>query len=220
MMIVVIGPNSSGKSALAEPLAVQLHATAPAGGRLIYLATLVPGDEDGEQRVTRHRRQRAGLGFVTVESPLADPADIAQLDLPDSVGLGSGKDGLSGTSCCHSGQPTAPTASDQAPANLSGVIRSVSTPGDTILLEDVSNLLANLMFTTQVAEPVQATLDRITHLRSTSAHVIAVTIGGLTAQPDYSAETLDYMAALGRVNTALVEAADRVIEPSQSKVIP
>lgn len=61
MMALVTGGASSGKSAFAEQLAVAL------GGDLVYLATMRPFGEEGSRRVERHRAQRAGKGFATVE---------------------------------------------------------------------------------------------------------------------------------------------------------
>ena len=61
MLILVTGGAASGKSALAERCAVTL------GGRLLYIAAMEPLDAESNARVTRHRRQRAGLGFDTLE---------------------------------------------------------------------------------------------------------------------------------------------------------
>lgn len=61
MMALVTGGASSGKSRLAEALASAL------GGRLIYLASMKPYGEEGARRIARHRAQRAGKGFATVE---------------------------------------------------------------------------------------------------------------------------------------------------------
>jgi len=79
-MVLVIGPNGSGKSAAAERLACDLHAAGQ--GDLVYLATMVPDGSDGQTRVAKHRLQRAGRGFTTVESPLGvvNPADVILLE--------------------------------------------------------------------------------------------------------------------------------------------
>ena len=61
MMVLVTGGASSGKSAFAEALAVAC------GGRFVYLATMRPFGEEGSRRIARHRAQRAGKGFETVE---------------------------------------------------------------------------------------------------------------------------------------------------------
>jgi adenosylcobinamide kinase/adenosylcobinamide-phosphate guanylyltransferase len=67
MMILVVGKPDSGKSVRAEALALELARD----GKKIYLATMEPFGEAGQRRIEKHRRLRAGKGFVTVEKPLA-----------------------------------------------------------------------------------------------------------------------------------------------------
>ena len=65
MMHLITGGSASGKSAYAE---AQAGALAKAGQRkLIYIATMKPFGAEGRQRVEKHRRQRQGKGFETVE---------------------------------------------------------------------------------------------------------------------------------------------------------
>ena len=61
MIALVTGGASCGKSAYAERLCVEL------GGRLVYLAAMRPFGEEGARRIRKHREQRAGKGFETVE---------------------------------------------------------------------------------------------------------------------------------------------------------
>lgn len=63
MLILITGKNNSGKSVFAENLAIRL------GGKRVYIATMRPNGEDGAARVKKHRQQRAGLGFETLELP-------------------------------------------------------------------------------------------------------------------------------------------------------
>lgn len=80
---------------------------------------------------------------------------------------------------------------------------------DTVLLEDVSNLLANVMFETDGDET--SVLHDIFALEVRCAHLIAVTIDGLTPSPDFDAGTLRYLTALGTLNSALFSHADTVV---------
>jgi adenosylcobinamide kinase/adenosylcobinamide-phosphate guanylyltransferase len=66
MFAVYIGYPDSGKSALAENRAVELSG----GEGLVYLATMIPYGEEGQQRIARHRAMREGKGFETIEAPL------------------------------------------------------------------------------------------------------------------------------------------------------
>ena len=61
MRALLTGGASCGKSALAEDLCLAL------GGNLVYLAAMRPFGEEGAARVRKHRAQRAGKGFETVE---------------------------------------------------------------------------------------------------------------------------------------------------------
>ena len=69
MTELVIGGNGSGKSAYAEK-----EVLAAGCGRVYYLATMRVLDEEMERKVARHRRMRAGRGWLTIEQPV----DIGQ----------------------------------------------------------------------------------------------------------------------------------------------
>ncbi len=66
MITLIVGVPDSGKSALAETLAVE-----QAGDdKRIYIATMIPYGKEGEARVEKHRKLREGKGFFTVEAPV------------------------------------------------------------------------------------------------------------------------------------------------------
>ncbi len=62
MIQLVIGGPDSGKSLRAEEIASSLKAE-----RVYYIATMRVLDDAGRKRIERHRAQRAGRGFVTLE---------------------------------------------------------------------------------------------------------------------------------------------------------
>lgn len=62
MLILITGGSASGKSAYGEKLLAGYGAK-----KRYYLATMEPWGEEGERRVARHRRQREGKGFRTLE---------------------------------------------------------------------------------------------------------------------------------------------------------
>lgn len=62
MFYIVTGGSGSGKSEYAEKLAMDTGASLR-----IYLATMMVWDEEGKERVKRHRAMRAEKGFKTVE---------------------------------------------------------------------------------------------------------------------------------------------------------
>ncbi len=61
MFTVVIGGAASGKSEFAEEWAKSLS------GPRLYIATMQPFDDECRARIARHRAQRAGKGFDTLE---------------------------------------------------------------------------------------------------------------------------------------------------------
>lgn len=77
---LIYGPNSSGKSKYAEDVAVA------SGNKLIYLATMIPQNEENQRRIEKHRIQRQGKGFQTIEASWnigeieADPDTVILLE--------------------------------------------------------------------------------------------------------------------------------------------
>ena len=63
MTALIVGGAASGKSAFAERLLCKLSDSAPR----IYLATMRPFGAETAARIQKHRTQREGLGFQTVE---------------------------------------------------------------------------------------------------------------------------------------------------------
>lgn len=65
LRILVSGGCKNGKSYIAQRLA-----KGQAKGRLYYVATMRPCDNEDIERIERHRREREGWGFDTVEQPV------------------------------------------------------------------------------------------------------------------------------------------------------
>ena len=156
MLTIIIGGSGSGKSAFAERLAADLP------GTRIYLATMAAGDPESLERISRHRQQRRGLGFETLERPL----DLEGAELP-------------------------------ADAN--------------VLLEDLSNLLANEMFSPEgggmdaVRRGLDALIRRCRNLTVVSNEIFS---GGT----EYEGETLAYIQNLALLNRCLAERAALAVE--------
>ena len=70
MRVLITGGCKNGKSHYAQKLA-----KAQQQGLLYYVATMKPQDEEDAERIGRHRREREGWGFITVEQP----ADIEEI---------------------------------------------------------------------------------------------------------------------------------------------
>ena len=90
----------------------------------------------------------------------------------------------------------------ECPGPLSAV--SVSPEG-AVLLEDVSNLLANAVFSR--GESAEDVFRDVLALRGRCAFLVAVSIGGLSEE-GYDGETRDYILALNDLNSRLESLAD------------
>lgn len=64
-MILILGTENSGKSKIAEDIAVKISEEKP----VAYIATMIPFDDDGEKRIEKHRKLREGKNFITFEEP-------------------------------------------------------------------------------------------------------------------------------------------------------
>lgn len=81
MTILVIGNSGSGKSEYAENLLLR-----EAGEKKkYYIATMRILDREGAERVKRHRKNRQGKGFITVEQPRNLGAVAEQITENDAV---------------------------------------------------------------------------------------------------------------------------------------
>jgi len=163
-LILIVGSNGSGKSAFAEGLVRRMPFK-----RRFYAATLQPYGEEGEQRVNKHRAQRAHDGYTTFELP----RHIERIR-PD--------------------------------------------PDTVVLLEDVSNLVANIVF--DPAEPggVAEALAEIAALRENAGALVAVSIKELD-DAGYDAQTRRYIATLNAVNARLRSLADTVAELAAGRAV-
>ena len=83
--IYLTGGAKNGKSSLGQELACILSRRD--GLSLYYVATMIPRDDEDLSRIARHREDRAGLGFTTLEQgrDLAPLAEKSGFYLVDSV---------------------------------------------------------------------------------------------------------------------------------------
>lgn len=184
MITLVTGGSGSGKSAYAEDVAVSAEGT-----EKYYIATMQIYDAEGERKVERHRKLRAGKGFTTVESPW----NVGQVVFPTFT--------EAKTVCIDCG---APEPIQKKPGQR------------TALLECMSNLVANEMFSTDGMREEDAVVTKVVQdmelLAAKLDHLVIVTNNVFEDGISYDAGTMAYLRALGRINAALVKRADRVVE--------
>ena len=160
MVILVIGGSGSGKSEYAENRCMQLEEN-----QKLYIATMEAYDEESRARVARHRRQRMGKGFDTLECY----THLEDAEIPE---------------------------------------------GKTVLLECVSNLTANEMFSRQgrKEDTADVILAGIKRLVREAGRVIIVTNQAFSDGIAYSPETERYLRMLAWVNSSIARLADEVVE--------
>ena len=156
MLTLVIGGAASGKSEFAENLVLTLP------GRRVYVATMEPYDRECLARIEKHRRQRAGKGFLTLERY----RDLGGLEVPT---------------------------------------------GANVLLECMSNLLANELYSPQGGGSA-AVLGGVERLCARCPNPTHRTTDGFSGGNAQDGDTLRYLRALGSVNCALAARANRVVE--------
>ena len=76
--VFVTGGARSGKSDYAMSLAEK------AGGRLVYIATATPGDDEMRERIENHRRSR-GMNWKTIEETLDLSGAVSSLGGEDAT---------------------------------------------------------------------------------------------------------------------------------------
>ena len=73
----ISGGSKSGKSMHAQLLAKKMRKP---DKPLYYLATMIPADDEDQSRIERHRSEREGWGFITVEAGNDLPLAIRNCD--------------------------------------------------------------------------------------------------------------------------------------------
>lgn len=201
MFCVVTGGSGSGKSRYGEQLLSQAET-----GDKFYIATMEVFGREDLQKVERHRRMRAGKGFITIEKPRG----IEEICLKGCGGDGGGA-GISGTG-------------DEDP----GPDRPPERPGErppAALLECMSTLAANELFgTDEGTESASADLESraeaafrkiqrgILHLKDQCGLLVVVTDAVFSDGTCYGPETRTYIRLLGRIDVWMAGEADQVTE--------
>ena len=177
------GGSGSGKSAYAESLLSSCE------GIRYYIATMQIYDAEGEKKVERHRKLRAGKGFLTIESPI----NVGKIQF----------------ACA--GKAEQAQYRQEAEMKVQGNAEKKSA-----LLECMSNLTANEMFTKDGIKSAEEVVGKIVSEMQTLSqkldNLVIVTNNVFEDGVIYDAGTMEYLKALGRINTALARLADRVAE--------
>lgn len=159
MVVLVTGGAGSGKSAIAEEICMKLSERL---STRIYIATMKIWDNECQKRVEKHRKQREGKGFITIE-------------IPEKL-------------------------SERVPEIKSGSV---------VLLECMSNLLANEQFGGGDTDNIYRGIDK---LISDMKSVVIVTNEIFTDVKPKDIEMRKYIKNLGNINQYIAKKSDIVIE--------
>lgn len=175
--------------------AEQMAVKAAGNGSLYYVATMQVYDEEGKKKVERHQKMREGKGFLTIEQPrrLKEAAKKVATEKVSAGKVAAGK-----------------VAAERVPA------------GKIVLLECMSNLVANEMFSEENLSAVmdEAKIKQLSHeiisgvtaLQDSCDILIIVTNQIFEDGIRYDASTMDYIRLLGDINRQIAERAEQVIE--------
>ena len=84
MRIFISGGCKNGKSTYGQKLAKRQQS-----GSLYYIATMAAAGHEDEERIAKHRREREGLGFITIEQPRGIESILEKCDRAGSFLLDS-----------------------------------------------------------------------------------------------------------------------------------
>ena len=181
MITLVIGSKDSGKSALAEKLCLE-----SGDSERYYIATMKVYDEAGKERVEKHRKARAGKGFITIEKPFG---------IKECVDLMA--------------NPMQSTALLECVSNLVGneMYENPSWRG----FLDFSG--GDSLIATKAKEAfIDAVIKEIEYLASKVNNLVIVTNDYPKDEEGYDDETRFYINLLDLVNEKLTKKADKVID--------
>lgn len=164
MLTLILGGAGSGKSEYGENFAGK---AAEKGAAKIYLATMEAYDLESRQRIQKHRLQREGKGFTTIEMP----RNLQSECIPE---------------------------------------------GSVVLLECLSNLVANEMFQGNEIIPEEEIVlqiwEELKSLEKRAERVIIISNQIFSDGIDYDTGTKAYQKALGELHQKISQCAEQVIE--------
>lgn len=198
MITLITGGSGSGKSAYAEKYIC--HASNEKGFKeKYYIATMQVFDEEGQRKIDRHRRLRAGKGFITIEQPRDIQDAVSKLQSENCL-----KTGRSALLECMSNlvaNEMFPPV-DASDTKEAGVKKEALDGPDN--MRDYENTLIS-----RVSKKV---LKEVSILSENVAELVIVTNNVFEDGVCYDESTMNYIKAMGIVNRGLAAMAESVVE--------
>lgn len=198
MITLITGGSGSGKSAYAEKYIY--HASSEKGYKeKYYIATMQVFDDEGQRKIDRHRRLRAGKGFITIEQPRDIQNAVSKLQSENCL-----KTGRSALLECMSNL----VANEMfPPADASGM---QAAEAEKEALDDPENMKD--YETAQISRVSKKVLKEVSILSENVAELVIVTNNVFEDGVCYDESTMNYIKAMGIVNRGLAAMAEHVVE--------
>ena len=198
MITLITGGSGSGKSAYAEKYIC--HASNEKGFKeKYYIATMQVFDDEGQRKIDRHRRLRAGKGFITIEQPRDIQDAVSKLQSENCLKTGRAAllECMSNLVANEMFPPV--DASDTKEAGVKK--EALDGPNN---MRDYENTLISL-----VSKKV---LKDVSILSENVAELVIVTNNVFEDGVCYDESTMNYIKAMGIVNRGLAAMAESVVE--------
>lgn len=198
MITLITGGSGSGKSAYAEKYIC--HASNEKGCKeKYYIATMQVFDDEGQRKIDRHRRLRAGKGFITIEQPRDIKKAVEKLQSENCL-----KTGRSALLECMSNL----VANEMfPPVDVSGM-QAAEAKKET--LDDPENMKD--YDTAQISRVSKKVLKEVSILSENVAELVIVTNNVFEDGVSYDQSTMNCIKAMGIVNRGLAAMAESVVE--------
>lgn len=198
MITLITGGSGSGKSAYAEKYIC--HVSNEKGCKeKYYIATMQVFDDEGQRKIDRHRRLRAGKGFITIEQPRDIQNAVSMLQSENCL-----KTGRSALLECMSNL----VANEMfSPVDASGI---QAAEAEKEALDDPENMKD--YETAQISRVSKKVLKEVSILSENVAELVIVTNNVFEDGVCYDESTMNYIKAMGIVNRGLAAMAERVVE--------
>mgnify|MGYP001101126967 CR=1 FL=1 len=196
MITLITGGSGSGKSAYAEKYIC--HVSNEKGYKeKYYIATMQVFDDEGQRKIDRHRRLRAGKGFITIEQPRDIKKAVEKLQSENYL-----KTGRSALLECMSNL----VANEMFPP--------VDASGMQAAEKEALDAPENMKDyeTAQISRVSKKVLKEVGILSENVAELVIVTNNVFEDGVCYDESTMNYIKAMGIVNRGLAAMAERVVE--------
>lgn len=198
MITLITGGSGSGKSAYAEKYICRVS-NENGYKEKYYIATMQVFDDEGQRKIDRHRRLRAGKGFITIEQPRDIQNAVSKLQSESSL-----KTGRSALLECMSNL----VANEMFPSVDASGIQAAEAKKET--LDDPENMKD--YETAQIRRVSKKVLKEVSILSENVAELVIVTNNVFEDGVSYDESTMNYIKAMGIVNRGLAAMAERVVE--------